>query len=119
MTETASTDENSLLVEPAGKFRIYLGAAAGVGKTVAMLDEGLRRLSRGTDVVIGFMESHDRPFTQKKAEGLELVPRKTVNYKGRRFESLNSFTRTPKEGIRDLAYQSQEPSSLPTEKISL
>lgn len=78
-----------MLVEPAGKFRIYLGAAAGVGKTVAMLDEGLRRLSRGTDVVIGFMESHDRLFTQKKAEGLEIVPRKTVIYKGRQFEELD------------------------------
>ncbi len=89
MTETASTEENSLLVEPAGKFRIYLGAAAGVGKTVAMLDEGLRRLNRGTDVVIGFMESHDRPFTRTKAEGLEVVPRKTVNYKGRQFEELD------------------------------
>ncbi|TAN23613.1 MAG: sensor histidine kinase KdpD [Actinomycetota bacterium] len=84
-----STDDNSMLVEPAGKFRIYLGAAAGVGKTVAMLDEGLRRLNRGTDVAIGFVESHDRPFTQKRTEGLEVISRKSVTYKGKRFEELD------------------------------
>jgi two-component system sensor histidine kinase KdpD len=46
------------LVEAAGHFRIYLGAAAGVGKTIAMLDEGHRRRDRGTDVVVGIVESH-------------------------------------------------------------
>ena len=47
-------------VEEAGRFRIYLGAAAGVGKTYAMLNEGRRRGQRGTDVVIGFVECHGR-----------------------------------------------------------
>ena len=48
----------ALEVEPAGRFRIYLGAAAGVGKTYAMLGEGQRRRSRGADVVVGFVECH-------------------------------------------------------------
>ncbi|NNN18361.1 MAG: universal stress protein [Acidimicrobiaceae bacterium] len=89
MTETSDADESSLLVEPAGKFRIYLGAAAGVGKTVAMLDEGLRRLNRGTDVVIGIVETHHRPFTDKKVEGLEVVHRRQVSYRGREFEEFD------------------------------
>ena len=60
--------EQGALVDPAGKFRIYLGAAAGVGKTVAMLDEGHRRLQRGSDVVVGFVETHGRPNTKAKLE---------------------------------------------------
>jgi len=51
-------------VEAAGHFRIYLGAAAGVGKTYAMLNEGRRRHDRGTDVVIGFVECHGRQHTR-------------------------------------------------------
>ena len=46
-----------------GHLRIYLGAAPGVGKTFAMLDEGWRRHGRGTDVVVGFVETHGRPKT--------------------------------------------------------
>jgi two-component system sensor histidine kinase KdpD len=69
-------------VEKAGRFRIYLGAAAGVGKTYAMLNEGRRRLDRGTDVVIGFVESHGRQRTEEMIGGLEVVPRKTVDYRG-------------------------------------
>jgi len=58
-----------------GKLRIYLGNAAGVGKTYAMLCEGHRRAERGTDVVIGFVETHGRPHTAALIEGLEAVPR--------------------------------------------
>ena len=71
-------------IEPTGRFRIYLGAAAGVGKTVAMLDEGWRRHNRGTDVVIGFVETHNRPFTSDMIRDLEVVPRKVVEYRGGR-----------------------------------
>ena len=49
-----------------GRLRVYLGAAPGVGKTVAMLDEGHRRADRGTDVVVGFAETHGRPRTAEK-----------------------------------------------------
>src|SRR5665647_3357731 len=58
-----------------GEFRIYLGAAPGVGKTYAMLDEGHRRAERGADVVVGFVETHGRAATAQQVEGMEVVPR--------------------------------------------
>jgi two-component system, OmpR family, sensor histidine kinase KdpD len=65
-----------------GKLRIYLGAAPGVGKTYAMLAEGQRRRMRGTDVVGGLIETHGRKLTAAMAEGLEIVPRRTMNHRG-------------------------------------
>ena len=65
----ASDDDATDVVEAAGHFRIYLGAAAGVGKTYAMLNEGHRRQQRGTDVVIGFVECHGRPLTEELCDG--------------------------------------------------
>ncbi|GAB3876030.1 DUF4118 domain-containing protein [Terrabacter terrigena] len=65
-----------------GSLRIYLGAAPGVGKTVAMLDEAHRRLDRGTDVVVGIVETHGRPHTAALLEGLEVLPRRSVVYRG-------------------------------------
>jgi two-component system sensor histidine kinase KdpD len=76
-------------VEPAGHFRIYLGAAPGVGKTYAMLSEGQRRRSRGTDVVAGFVEAYGRPLTEALINGLEVVPRKAVDYRGSRMEEMD------------------------------
>ena len=58
-----------------GRHRIYLGAAPGVGKTVAMLDEGRRRMARGTDVVVGLVETHGREHTAEMVEGREVLPR--------------------------------------------
>ncbi|HET9129246.1 MAG TPA: DUF4118 domain-containing protein [Propionibacteriaceae bacterium] len=75
---------------PRGSLRIYLGAAPGVGKTVAMLDEGRRRRERGQDVVIGFLETHGRAFTAQAADGLEVVPRRTVVYRGTRMEEMDT-----------------------------
>ncbi len=65
-----------------GRLIVYFGAAPGVGKTYAMLDEAHRRAARGTDVVVGLLETHGRPATAALAEGLELVPRRTVAYRG-------------------------------------
>ena len=65
-----------------GTLRIYLGAAPGVGKTYAMLAEGQRRRARGTDVVGALIETHGRRLTAVMAEGLEIVPRRTMNYRG-------------------------------------
>ncbi|WP_185995396.1 ATP-binding protein [Nocardioides campestrisoli] len=65
-----------------GRLRVYLGAAPGVGKTFAMLDEGHRRLARGTDVVVGYVETHGRPRTAEQLTGLEVVPRCAVAYRG-------------------------------------
>ena len=81
--------EGADAVEAAGRFRIYLGAAPGVGKTYAMLDEGHRRQRRGTDVVIGFVECHGRPLTEHLMEGLEMVERRVVEYRGTRFEEMD------------------------------
>ena len=64
-----------------GSLRVYLGAAPGVGKTYAMLEEGTRRRERGTDVVIGFVESHGRDQTAAKTDDLPVVPRKQVAYR--------------------------------------
>jgi two-component system, OmpR family, sensor histidine kinase KdpD len=58
-----------------GRYRILLGMAAGVGKTYRMLQEGRQALEEGRDVVIGYLEPHDRPETSALAEGLEVVPR--------------------------------------------
>jgi len=49
-----------------GRLRIYVGMAAGVGKTFAMLNEGRRRATRGTDVVVGYVETHKRPLTEEQ-----------------------------------------------------
>ena len=65
-----------------GTLRIYLGAAPGVGKTFAMLNEGRRRRERGTDVVVGFVETHGREATAEQIADLPVVPRKTVVYRG-------------------------------------
>jgi two-component system sensor histidine kinase KdpD len=85
----AADAEASGAVEAAGHFRIYLGAAAGVGKTYAMLNEGRRRLDRGTDIVIGFVECHGRQRTEEMIDGLEVVPRKEVDYRGSRLEEMD------------------------------
>jgi two-component system sensor histidine kinase KdpD len=73
----------------AGHFGVYLAAAAGAGKTIAMLDEGQRRLARGADVVIAVVEDHDRPLTRAHAAGLEIVPRRASEYHGARFEEMD------------------------------
>ncbi|WP_432087361.1 MULTISPECIES: ATP-binding protein [unclassified Streptomyces] len=65
-----------------GKLRIYLGAAPGVGKTYAMLSEGHRRVERGTDCVVAFVEHHGRPRTETVLSGLEQVPRRTLEHRG-------------------------------------
>jgi two-component system, OmpR family, sensor histidine kinase KdpD len=77
------------VVVPAGKFRIYLGSVAGVGKTCSMLDEGWRRSQRGADVVIGFVEAHGRPKTLELLKDLEVVPRRTAVHRGSTFEEMD------------------------------
>jgi two-component system, OmpR family, sensor histidine kinase KdpD len=76
-------------VGPPGKLRIYLGAAAGVGKTYKMLEEGNRRLARGTDVVIGLVETHDRKGTAAQIRDLPVVPRRVLPYRGSALEEMD------------------------------
>lgn len=66
-----------------GRLRIYLGAAPGVGKTIAMLEEGHRRRERGTDVVVGWVEDHGRARTRARVGDLEVVAPTTVVHRGR------------------------------------
>ncbi|WP_406186336.1 ATP-binding protein [Streptomyces sp. NBC_01006] len=72
-----------------GKLRIYLGSAPGVGKTYAMLSEGHRRLERGTDVVVGFVEHHHRPRTEVMLHGLELIERRELDYRDTIFTEMD------------------------------
>lgn len=69
-----------LKAEKRGKLKVYLGSAAGVGKTYRMLVEGKQLLQNNIDVVIGYMEPHERPETIAQAEGLEVVLPKIVQY---------------------------------------
>ncbi len=72
-----------------GQLRIYLGAAAGVGKTYDMLCEGHRRLERGADVVVAFAETHGRKHTAALLDGLEIIPRTRIEYRGSEFEEMD------------------------------
>jgi two-component system, OmpR family, sensor histidine kinase KdpD len=78
---------------PAGEapnhFRIYLGVAPGVGKTIAMLDEGHRRRAAGADVAIAFVETHGRPVTETRIGSLEIIPPLEVDYRGNRFGEMD------------------------------
>lgn len=76
--------------EVRGKLRVLLGYAAGVGKTFRMLEEGRQLKERGSDVVVGYFEPHARQYTMAKAEGLEFVPRRKVEYRGTVFEEMDT-----------------------------
>jgi len=65
-----------------GKLKIFLGYAAGVGKTYAMLEAARQRKNEGVDVVIGYVETHKRAETEALVEGLEVIPRRVVEYRG-------------------------------------
>jgi two-component system sensor histidine kinase KdpD len=72
-----------------GHLKVFLGMAAGVGKTVRMLDEGRAELEAGRDVVIGLLETHGRAETEHRAEGLERLARRRMTYRGTTFEDLD------------------------------
>lgn len=72
-----------------GKFKIYIGMSAGVGKTYRMLQEAHSLLRNGIDVKIGFIETHNRPETHALLDGLPIIPRRTLFYKGKELEELD------------------------------
>src|ERR1700746_273583 len=72
-----------------GSLKVYLGYAAGVGKTYEMLQEGHRLKKRGLDVLIGYVEPHARPETTALVQELEQLPRKTCTIGGRDFPELD------------------------------
>ncbi|MDQ1668827.1 MAG: two-component system, OmpR family, sensor histidine kinase KdpD, partial [Actinomycetota bacterium] len=72
-----------------GRLRVYLGGAPGVGKTYSMLCEGHRRAGRGTDVVVGLVETHGRQHTAKLLDGLPVVPRREIAYREAVFTEMD------------------------------
>lgn len=93
MAETKKSPEDWLLSSDTekqrGRFKVFLGYAPGVGKTFSMLSEGIRRRSRGEDVVIGIVETHGRAGTSELAAKLEQIPRREIDYKGTLFSEMD------------------------------
>ena len=97
-----------------GQLRIYLGAAPGVGKTYAMLEEAHRRAGRGTDVVIGFVETHGRAHTAEMLGDLEVVPRRMIEYRGATFGEMDVdavLARLPQVAVVDELAHTNVPGS--------
>jgi two-component system sensor histidine kinase KdpD len=91
-------------MENCGKLKIFLGYAAGVGKTYQMLEEAQNLKANGTDVVIGYFEPHGRKDTIAKTQGLDMIPRKKVTYRGSVFEEMDTegiIARKPQVAVID------------------
>jgi two-component system sensor histidine kinase KdpD len=87
-----------------GRLKIFLGYAAGVGKTYQMLTEAHALTRQGVDVVIGYFEAHGRKETIALTEGLEAIPRKVIEYRGNRFEEMDTdaiLRRRPQVAVVD------------------
>jgi two-component system sensor histidine kinase KdpD len=72
-----------------GKFKVYIGMAAGVGKTFRMLQEAHALLKSGVDVYVGYVETHGREDTEELVKGIPAFPRKSIFYKGRKLEEMD------------------------------
>ena len=97
-----------------GRLRVYLGMAPGVGKTYRMLEEGHRRTQRGTNLVVGFVEPHGRPETEKLLDGLDIVPRRRVEYRGVVVEEMDTdaiLARSPAVALVDELAHTNAPGS--------
>ncbi|MDI9914459.1 DUF4118 domain-containing protein [Rhodococcus sp. IEGM 1379] len=97
-----------------GTLRIYFGAAPGVGKTYAMLCEGQRRRDRGTDVVVGYVDCHQRPRTIDMLDDLEVIPSKTMKYRDATFTEMDTdaiLEREPRVAIVDELAHTNVPGS--------
>jgi len=97
-----------------GRLRVYLGSVAGSGKTYAMLNEGHRREGRGTDVVVGYVETHGRVQTQAQLGDLEVIPRKKVTYRGVTLEEMDTeaiIARHPRVALIDELAHTNVPGS--------
>ena len=97
-----------------GRYRILLGAAPGVGKTYRMLQEGRQAANEGVDVVIGYLEPHDRPETAALADGLEVVARRRVEHGGLSLEEMDVdgvLRRAPELALIDELAHTNAPGS--------
>ena len=99
---------------PRGRLKVFLGYAAGVGKTYQMLSEARVLKDSGVDVVIGYFEPHGRKETIALSEGLETIPRKTVEYRGTRLEEMDTdaiLRRRPQVAVVDEFPHTNAPES--------
>jgi len=100
--------------EKRGRLKIFLGFAAGVGKTYEMLNEATRRKQRGQDVVIGYVETHGRKGTEEQLGELEHIPRKKIEYRGATFEDMDTqavLARRPQWAVVDELPHTNVPGS--------
>src|SRR5271170_783819 len=86
-------DPDALLAEAKqaarGRLKIFLGAAPGVGKTYAMLESAHERRREGVDLVAGVVETHGRSETERLLQGLETIPPRNVDYRGKGFQEMD------------------------------
>jgi len=97
-----------------GKLKIFLGYAAGVGKTYQMLDEGQAQAKLGVDVVVGYFEPHQRKDTIAKTAGLEMIPRRIIEYRGTQIEEMDTeaiLKRKPQLALVDELPHTNAPGS--------
>ncbi len=97
-----------------GRYKIFLGMAAGVGKTYRMLQEGQAEAEAGRDVVIGYLEPHGRAETLAQANGLESVPRRRLSYRDTELEEMDMPTilrRAPELCLIDELAHTNAPAS--------
>ena len=119
MTPEEQPSTESHAVRQRGKLKIFLGAVAGVGKTYRMLAEAHRRVSRGEEVVIGLVETHGRPATAELVKGLEQVPLKAVEYRGKVFYELDAeavIARKPEWALVDELAHTNVPGMVPPKR---
>src|ERR1700739_4578737 len=81
--------QNRPMADEKGHLKVFIGMAPGVGKTYRMLQEGVAEADSGRDVVVGYLETHGRADTLAQAEGLEVLPRRHVRYRGTPLEEMD------------------------------
>src|ERR1700704_6087521 len=97
MSEAERPDPDALLAQlqreesdsSRGKLKIFFGMSPGVGKTYAMLQAAQQKLQQGTEVVIGIVETHGRKETEALTEGMPIMPRSQVEYRGTKLEEMD------------------------------
>lgn len=97
-----------------GRLKVFLGFAAGVGKTFEMLNEARRRKERGQDVVVGYVETHGRRATEEQIGDLEVIPRQRIEYRGAAFEEMDTdaiLRRAPRVCLVDELAHTNVPGS--------
>jgi two-component system sensor histidine kinase KdpD len=104
---------------PRGSLKVYLGYAAGVGKTFQMLADGHAAAERAVDVVVAYFQPHARPDTIEQAQGLEMVPHRKIEYRGKTFEEMDTeavLRRRPSIALVDELAHTNIPGSARTKR---